>query len=195
MQHDTTIKVRRSEAFVHIAKENHSVLVVGDSMLKNLTQQKISKSTNTRVRVKSYSGATVRDMKDHIKPGLRSNPDNVILHIGTNDIHNKEVPEIANQVADLCEQIKKSNHKSKITISEIITRDDNHSFKSKINEANKLLHAHFIKSEISILSHANLDRTRRLQRRSLRLPTRSKSAQTRHFCRSKLTGLKVGRGT
>ena len=97
-------------------------------------------------------------MKNHIKPGLRTNPDNVILHIGTNDIHNKEAPEIANQVADLCAQIKKSNHKSKITISEIMTRDDNHSFKSKVNEVNKLLQAHVNKSEISILSHANSDR-------------------------------------
>ena len=51
--------------------------------------------------------------------------------------------------------------------------------------------------------------TRRLQRRSLRLPTRSKSAQTGHLCttaqagadpgifvcRSKFPGLKVGRGS
>ena len=74
-------------------KENRSVLVVGDSMLKHLTQQKISKSTNTRVRVKSFLGAAVRDMKDHIKPGLRTNPENVILHIGTNDIRHKEAPE------------------------------------------------------------------------------------------------------
>ena len=54
-----------------------------------------------------------------------------------------------------------------------------------------------------------LHTTRRLQRRSLRLPTRSKSAQTEHLCttaqveadpgifvcRSKFPGLKVGRGS
>ena len=53
----------------------------------------------------------------------------------------------------------------------------------------------------------DLNKTRRLQRRSLRLPTRSKSAQTGHLCTtaqagadpgifvcwSKFPGLKVGR--
>ena len=55
--------------------------------------------------------------------------------------------------------------------------------------------------------YSKLNSTRRLQRRSLRLPTRSKSAQTGHLCttaqagadpgifvcRSKFPGLKVGR--
>ena len=138
-------------------KVNRSVLVAGDSMLKNLNHHKISKSTNTRVHVKAFPGATVRDMEDHIKPGLRTNPDSVILHIGTNDIRNKEPSEIVNQIADLCEQIKKTNQDSKVTISEIIERDDNHSFKSKVIEVNKLLKTHFNQSEISILSHANID--------------------------------------
>ena len=49
-----------------------------------------------------------------------------------------------------------------------------------------------------------IKKTRRLQRRSLRLPTKSESAQTGHLCttaqagifvcRSKCFGLKVGRG-
>ena len=67
------------------------------------------------------------------------------------------MPEIVNQIADLCEQIKKTNQDSKVTISEIIERDDNHSFKSKVIEVNKLLKTHFNQSEISILSHANID--------------------------------------
>ena len=91
-------------------------------MLKHLSPQKISKSTNAKVTGKSFSGATINDMKDHVKPGLRKNPHNVILHIGTNDIRGKEAPVIVDQLVELCDQIKKSNPITKMSISEITTR-------------------------------------------------------------------------
>ena len=71
---------------------------------------------------------------------------------------------------------------------------------------------HFIQKAmmhpLTIMYKSNV-KTRRLQRRSLRLPTRSKSAQTGHLyttaqagadpgifvCKSKFPGLKVGRGS
>ena len=56
----------------------------------------------------------------------------------------------------------------RVTISEIIIRDDNHLFKSKVSEVNELLKAHFIKSEISILSHDDIDR-KNLNRNGLHL--------------------------
>ena len=149
-------------------KNNPSVLVMGDSMLKHLSQQKISRSTNAKVKVKSFSGATIIDMKDHVKPGLRTNPDNVILHIGTNDIRSKEAPVIVDQLVELCDQIKKSNPKTKVSISEIIKRDDNEVFQTKVDEVNKLLKVNFSKSQISVLGHANIDK-RGLNRYGLHL--------------------------
>ncbi len=61
-------------------KENPTVFIVGDSMIKHLKQQRFSKSTNTKTRIKAFIGANIRDMKDYIKPALRCNPDKVILH-------------------------------------------------------------------------------------------------------------------
>ena len=83
-------------------KENPTVTIVGDSILKHLKQQKISKSTNTKTRIKSFPGANVQDMKDYIKPALRNNPDRIILHVETNYLRNRDATSIVNEVHELC---------------------------------------------------------------------------------------------
>ena len=43
------------------------------------------------VAVKSIPGATTKGMKHHIKGCLEDNsPDSIILHVGTNNLKNKE---------------------------------------------------------------------------------------------------------
>ena len=52
--------------------------------------------------VKSFSGAKVRCLKDHMKPSLRENPDHFVLHIGTNDLNSDRSPElIAKSIIDV----------------------------------------------------------------------------------------------
>jgi lysophospholipase L1-like esterase len=60
-----------------------------------------------RVTVKSFSGATVDDMKDFIKPVLRKNPDKLILHIGTNDLRNADSKRVADSISNLVQSIIK----------------------------------------------------------------------------------------
>ena len=60
------------------------VFIVGDSILKNLQGRKISRSA--KVKVSSFPGCTTMDMRDHIKPVLRRNPDAIVMHVGTNSL-------------------------------------------------------------------------------------------------------------
>ena len=62
-----------------------STVIVGDSMIKHVKGWGMSSATN-RVTVKSFSGATIDDMSDFMKPVLRKKPENVIVHIGTNNL-------------------------------------------------------------------------------------------------------------
>ena len=140
-------------------KENPTVIIVGDSLLKHLKQQKISKSTNTKTRVKSFPGANIQDMKDYIKPALRNNPDRIILHVGTNDLRSKDATSIVNEVHELCKEIKKNKPATQITISEIISREDNHMLQTKVSDVNNLLKSLIKKPEIyGLLSHNNIDK-------------------------------------
>ena len=51
-------------------------------------------SQKHKVKVKSFSGANVRDMHDNIKPILRPKPKYVILQVGTNNALNLSPSEI-----------------------------------------------------------------------------------------------------
>jgi hypothetical protein len=43
--------------------------------------------SNNYVVVKSFGGANISDMEDYLKPIIRKEPANLILHVGTNDLH------------------------------------------------------------------------------------------------------------
>ena len=56
-------------------------------MIKNITGTGISR--DLAIKIRPHPGATSIDMCDYIKPGLRHQPDIIILHCETNDISNE----------------------------------------------------------------------------------------------------------
>ena len=66
-------------------------LIVGDSIVKNIEGWRLNKGIKFSVAVKSIPGATTKGMKHHIKGCLEDNsPDSIMLHVGTNNLKNKE---------------------------------------------------------------------------------------------------------
>ena len=63
-------------------------VIAGDSIIQHICGWSISRSN--KVVIKSFPGATTEDMEDFVKPLLRKKPDNVVLHIGTNDLNTQE---------------------------------------------------------------------------------------------------------
>ena len=57
-------------------------------MLHGLDGERLSKKF--MVKVRPHSGATVRDMYDHLNALLRKKPKYLILHVGANDATNNE---------------------------------------------------------------------------------------------------------
>ena len=69
-------------------------------MLKQIKRQDINYHLHdTIAHVKTFPGATSEDMKSYIEPTLKSKPDEIILHCGTNDLRNEEPQEIAEKIA------------------------------------------------------------------------------------------------
>ena len=62
----------------------NTTLIVGDSMISGIDETMISRKGRV-VKVRPFSGATIEDMYDYLKPMLRKCPDNIILHVGTNN--------------------------------------------------------------------------------------------------------------
>ena len=88
------------------------------------------------VKVRSFSGATIEDMYDYLKPILKKCPDNIILHVGTNNAAREPAKTVSDKILSLKSFIEKTLRNCKISISNLIKRTDNEAAKTvdKINE-------------------------------------------------------------
>ena len=59
----------------------NTTLIVGDSLISGLLENKMG----TNVKVRSFSGALVKDLHNYLIPLLKKRPSNIILMAGTND--------------------------------------------------------------------------------------------------------------
>ena len=78
-------------------KTKRNTVIVGDSIMKYVKGWELSNRTQ-RVTVKSFPGANLEDMDDFINPILRKKPDQLVLHIGTNDLRRAESQVVAHGV-------------------------------------------------------------------------------------------------
>ena len=120
-------------------KNEKSIFVIGDSMVKHLNGWEMSKklNANCKVFVKTFSGAKATCMNDYVKLPVRSSPDHFILHVGANDLSSdKSSEEIARSIIDLATLIR--NEKHDVSISNII-RADNKKLEEKRCEVNSFL--------------------------------------------------------
>ena len=74
-------------------------LIVDDSMWPGIDKRRISKR-DRKVKIKNFSGATIDDMYDYVKPLLKKCPDNIILHVGTNNTVNESSKEVLGKLLD-----------------------------------------------------------------------------------------------
>ena len=74
-------------------------------MTSNLQGKKLSMGDH--VVSESFSGSTVEDMLDFSKPFARRKPDEIILHVGTNNVRNEEPQQIAEKIVDLGNAIER----------------------------------------------------------------------------------------
>ena len=60
-----------------------TTLIAGDLILAGLREPKVSRSK--RIKVPYFPGGKTEDLRYHLTPCLEKEPDNIIIHIGTND--------------------------------------------------------------------------------------------------------------
>ena len=73
--------------------------------------------------IKSYSGSTTDDMQHFMRPCLSKNPDEIVLHVSTNDITLSTEPlKLANKIISLGLKIKDRSETTKVMISALVQR-------------------------------------------------------------------------
>ena len=135
-------------------EKQRTVYILGDSMVKKVNGYLLTKKVRHKylVKVRSFSGATVRCMADHVKPTLQNDkPDHVILHTGTNDLRSeKKLSQIAKSIIDLAMSL--TNDGKSVVVSGIVPRSDD--LNNKAKEVNSRLELMCGERNIHFISHS-----------------------------------------
>jgi hypothetical protein len=91
--------------------------ICGDSMTKYIQAHKLGRSTNDRVTSKSFSGAKCKDMKHYIMPTIEKKPDEIIRHVGTNDLKTSSAKTVVKDIMALKDFVVKTSPNTKVTIN------------------------------------------------------------------------------
>ena len=95
------------------------------------------------------------ESKHYMIPSLSRKPDQVVIHVGTNDLkHVKDTRNLANNIIDLANNAAGSE-KRKVLVSGIICRCDS-SLNNKINEVNNLLKSSCQRHSWSFIDNSNI---------------------------------------
>ena len=102
--------------------------------------------------VKSLRGATTNGMRSYIQSTLENSPERICLHIGTNDLKNKEPRDVADAIVDLARTVELSGE-FKILISELTPLNDN--YNEAVKSVIKLLNTFCNQHEWKLIRHTN----------------------------------------
>ena len=135
-------------------KEKEVTCILGDSIIKGISgfrmTNTLAPSCNKKIVLKSFPGANTEDMWEYIKPTIKRKPDNVILHVGTNDLKKDvTVEEVAENLIKLATSSFLSG--TKIAISGLVPRNDN--FSERCDYLNHYLHKACADRNITFINH------------------------------------------
>ena len=142
-----------------------SVIILSDSMTKLLNGWEMTKriQSNCKIYVKTFSGATVSCMEDYMKSSLRNPSDNLILHVGTNNLSSeKSSMEIAELIINMTCRLKSGIHD--VSVSTITLRTDDKKLNEKGMEVN--LHLKELSKEKNIFL---IDKSRKIKAQHLNI--------------------------
>ena len=96
-------------------------------MLDNISEKGITKTL--KLRVINFSGGTCEKIADQLEDFIKGKPDNLIVHVGTNDIANNV--NLLNNVKKIFRKVSKDSSSTQLAFSFIICRKDKNNLEKK----------------------------------------------------------------
>ena len=106
--------------------------------------------------METYRGSNTEAMSHHIRPCVARKPDQIILHVGTNDIRDKQTNEIVNGILEIEEIIKKESPTTNVVMSELIHRTDKAEFSQKVDKVNEILVKACQRRNLTYITHKSI---------------------------------------
>ena len=168
----------------HNKKRNNkrSITILGTSIIKDIKPYKMNKSLEpgSKIYVKSFSGAKVSCMRDHVRPSLRYNPDLIILGAGANDLKSEKTPEmISDEIINLASDMKSDTNE--IMVSGIVPRNDDASLHEKGERVNELTREMCHSKGLGYVDNSNIDPNKHLNGSGVHLNYHGTSILVKNF--------------
>ena len=133
-------------------EQKKKVDITGDSMLNGMHEKVMSK--NYIVKVNNIPGGTSATILENIDQLVKTKPDCLIVHAGTNDLVNGT--NLLNQAKKIVKQVKKVSQNTKNFFSSIIIRKDRKNVDKKVSQVNSFLQNYCKQKNIDFIANGNL---------------------------------------
>ena len=94
----------------------------------------MNKDADINIKIRKYPGGSSIDILDHIKPSLRKEPDQIVVHAGTNDVTNDH--NYLNNVKKIAKMVRETCKNTKLCFSSLICRTDLKDIDEKVIKIN-----------------------------------------------------------
>ena len=131
-----------------------SVLIIGDSLIKNIDSQKLTKKTVDKRRYPGKTSNQICHEVDSIHIGVE--PSYVIVHSGTNNLPSDSVESCVSKTENLALKIRNKFQTSKIGISSLTHREDI-SVSTKLSEVNEKLKEMSSRNGFHFIDNSHID--------------------------------------
>ena len=95
-------------------------------------------------------------MKHHMKPTLHKAPQQIVLHIGTNDLRATKPEAVADNSVNIARQTENESD-AKVVISELVTRSDREDLREAVQVVNKRLSKFCNQNGWKLIEHKNIN--------------------------------------
>lgn len=166
------------------SKNGSKVLVLGDSMVKNIDNSKISRAAREQSCCHSYRGATVDQLQEKFKEDCCGADDEgsyetIILHVGTNNLTNEDPEDVATKMESLIQDAK--NQAKNVAVSSVVNRYDGRVPPNHITTFNGLLHDLCLRQQVTFIDNSIIKKSL-LNRSNLHLNKNGDRVLGKAFC-------------
>ena len=106
--------------------------------------------------VQSFPGTTTNDMKHYLMPTVDKSPQQIILHVGTNNLRDHSPTVVAENIVDLARKIEMESN-TEVILLELVSRSDNVP-NDAVKVVNKRLLKYCNQNDWRMIKHQNIDR-------------------------------------
>ena len=117
--------------------EKETIVIIGDSMIKDIQPHKLARTLNKWVNKVSISGMKLSELKHYLQPSLSKKPAAIIIHCGINDLmQSVSLQHIHQEIESVINSIKGKLPKCEIYLSSVIHQTRNRNLHTSVDQLN-----------------------------------------------------------